>query len=138
MKKIITIALSLLFALSLTACGRAVNDTVSGVESVTDSVVSGTERVVDKTGSAVQSATSDVSGNSSMQLIAKISAEEAKKAALAHAGLNESEVTDVDIDLDRDNGVLIYEVDFNHGGIEYDYDINAETGEIISADKDKD
>ena len=137
MKKIISFLFCLVFVLSLTACGRTMNGAVSDTESATDSIVSGTENAVDKANSAMQSATDSVT-NDSMQLVAKITAEEAKQAALKHAGLNESDITDVDIDLDRDNGVLIYEVDFNHGGIEYDYDINAETGEVISADKDRD
>ena len=70
--------------------------------------------------------------------MAGITANDAKQAALKHAGLDESQVTDVDIDLDRDNGILIYEVDFNLGNTEYDYDINAETGEVISASKSTD
>lgn len=73
-----------------------------------------------------------------MNLMAGITAKDAKEAALKHAGLGESQVSDVDVDLDRDNGKLIYEVDFNSGNTEYDYDIDAETGEVISADKSKD
>ena len=73
-----------------------------------------------------------------MNLMAGITAKDAKDAALSHAGLSESQISDVEIDLDRDNGKLIYEVDFNSGNTEYDYDIDAETGEVISADKSKD
>jgi uncharacterized membrane protein YkoI len=136
MKKIIVLALSLIFALSLTACGRAMNDVTSDAESMGDSVVSGAESVVDKAEDAV----TDNNGNSSksMNLMAGITAKDAKEAALKHAGLSESQVSDVDVDLDRDNGKLIYEVDFNSGDTEYDYDIDAETGDVISADKSKD
>ena len=70
--------------------------------------------------------------------MAGITANDAKQAALKHAGLDESRVSNVDVDLDRDNGRLIYEVDFNSGNTEYDYDIDAETGEVISFDKSKD
>ena len=48
MKKIIVLALSLVFILSLTACGRAMNDVTSDVESMGDSVVSGAENAADK------------------------------------------------------------------------------------------
>ncbi len=132
MKKIITFVLCLTFILSLTACGRAANDMTSDAESMGDSIVSGTESVVDDAASAVKG------DDKKMNLMAGISAKEAKEAALKHAKLQESQVSDVDVDLDRDNGKLIYEVDFNSGNTEYDYDIDAETGAVISADKSKD
>lgn len=137
MKKIIVLALSLVFILSLTACGRAMNDVTSDVESMGDSVVSGAENAADKITNGTESTAKNVESNS-MNLMAGITAKDAKDAALSHAGLSESQISDVEIDLDRDNGKLIYEVDFNSGNTEYDYDIDAETGEVISADKSKD
>ena len=134
MKKIIALALSLVFALSLAACSRRdMDDTKSDMSSMTSSVKDKAESVTDKTESAAKNAADKAEG--SMKLMAKITAKEAVEKALSHAGLKESEVTDIDTDLDRDNGVLVYEVDFNHGSTEYDYDIDAQTGEIISADK---
>ena len=136
MKKILILALTLILSLLFTACGRAMNDITSDAESIGDSVISGAEnaadRVTDDTESAVKK------DEKSMNLMAGITANDAKDAALSHAGLEESQVSDIDVDLDRDNGKLIYEVDFNSGNTEYDYDINAETGEVISADKSKD
>ena len=137
MKKTISLLLCLCFALSLTACGRAMSDMTSDAESIGDSVVSGTESVVDKVTSGTES-TVKKDEDSSMNLTAGITAKDAVDAALKHAGLNENQVSDIDVDLDRDNGKLIYEVDFNSGNTEYDYDVNAETGEVISADKSKD
>lgn len=131
MKKITVLALSLVFILSLTACGRAMNDMTSDVQSATDSIISGTQSAVDRI-------TGEDNNSHSMNLMAGITAKEAKEAALRHAKLDESQVSDVDVDLDRDNGKLIYEVDFNSGNTEYDYDINAENGDVISFDKSKD
>ena len=136
MKKIIVLALSLVFILSLTACGRAMNDVTSDVESMGDSIISGTQSTVNKATEGVESMMGG--DEKSMDLMAGITAKHAKETALRHAGLNESQVSDVDVDLDRENGKLIYEVDFISGNTEYDYDINAETGEVISADKSKD
>ncbi len=144
MKKIISLILCCVFVLSLTACGRAMNNATSDAESMGDSIVSGTESAADKVTDGVESAVEDAESSvksaddSSMNLMAGITAKDAKAAALKHAGLDETQVSDVDIDLDRDNGKLIYEVDFNSGNTEYDYDIDAETGEVISADKSKD
>lgn len=137
MKKIISLILCLLFAISLTACGRAMDDAKSDAESIADSAKNGAQSAIDRvTG---DDASSNASGDKKrpMNLMAGITAKEATAAALAHAGLEESQVSDIDVDLDRDNGTLIYEVDFNSGNTEYDYDINAETGEVISADKSR-
>ena len=41
------------------------------------------------------------------------------------------------VELDYDDGVWQYEVVFRHGDIEYDIDINAENGEILSFEKDR-
>ena len=65
-----------------------------------------------------------------------ITAEEARAAALADAGLSESEVTFTKTQLDRDDGVQEYEVDFYTSDKEYDYEINAITGEIISRESE--
>lgn len=67
-----------------------------------------------------------------------ITKEEAKSIALEHAGLTEDDVTRLSVDFDYDDGVAEYEVDFHHGGYEYDYEIYAETGKIRSWDKDRD
>lgn len=67
-----------------------------------------------------------------------ISEEEAKAIALKDAGIKESEVTNIRVKLEKDDGVQEYEVDFYAGNKEYDYDINASTGEIISKDMDID
>ncbi|MCD8382454.1 MAG: PepSY domain-containing protein [Clostridiales bacterium] len=56
----------------------------------------------------------------------------AKEAALADAGFAESEVTGLRAKLDVEDGVTIYEVEFYQGGNEYDYDVNAATGAVIT------
>lgn len=136
MKKIIVLTLVLIFALSLAGCGAA-EDMTSNAESMGESVISDAQSATESIVDGAESAMKDDEKHS-MNLMAGITANDAKKAALEHANLNEDQVSDVDIDLDRDNGKLIYEVDFNSGNTEYDYDINAETGEVISADKSKD
>lgn len=68
----------------------------------------------------------------------KITKDEAKAIALKHAGLSESSIKHLEIEYDKDDGVYKYEVSFDHNGYEYDYDINALTGEIISHEKEWD
>lgn len=67
-----------------------------------------------------------------------ISESKAKKAALNHAGFKESEVTALHVELDQDNGIYEYEVEFHVGRQEYSYEINAVNGEIISYETDYD
>lgn len=66
-----------------------------------------------------------------------LSAEDAAAKALAHAGLKESEVTFVEKKLEWEDGRQVYDVEFyTAGGKEYDYEIDAKTGEILSFDYD--
>lgn len=60
-----------------------------------------------------------------------ISVDEAKSAAYAHAGVAESDVVYVETDFDSEHGVMVYEVEFYAGNVEYEYDINAQTGEVV-------
>lgn len=65
-----------------------------------------------------------------------ITEDEAKKVALEHAGMKESDVTNLKIELDTEDGIKEYEVEFFSGNTEFDYDINAISGEIISVEND--
>ena len=68
----------------------------------------------------------------------KISAAEAKSIALAHAGLTEAQVKGLRAEYDRDDGRPEYDVEFRVGNMEYEYEIHAETGKILSWDKEID
>jgi uncharacterized membrane protein YkoI len=62
----------------------------------------------------------------------------AKSIALAHAGLNESQVTWIQVEKDEDDGRIQYEIEFKAGGMEYEYTIDASTGSILEHEKDLD
>ena len=63
----------------------------------------------------------------------RITLEEAKAIAYGHAGVSESEARDRSYEADDGR----YEIDFDHGGYEYEYDISYE-GKILSSHKEKD
>ena len=68
---------------------------------------------------------------------AAVTEEQARETALSHAGLTADQVTFVRSKLDRDDGRLMYDVEFYTSGYkEYDYEIDASTGEILSYDYD--
>ena len=61
----------------------------------------------------------------------QISAEDAKSIALADAGVTAADVRELKAELDTDDAVVHYDVDFKVGNTEHDYDIDANTGAII-------
>ena len=69
----------------------------------------------------------------------RITEAEAKNTALAHAGLQASQVTFVKVYLDWDDGRQVYDVEFYTSDYkEYDYEIDAATGRVLSFDYDAD
>lgn len=71
------------------------------------------------------------------QTTAGVTEARAKEIALAHAGLTESQVTFIRSKLEFDDGRQCYEVEFyGTDYTEYDYSIDASTGEIVSYDYD--
>ncbi|EJZ70418.1 PepSY domain-containing protein [Lachnoanaerobaculum sp. OBRC5-5] len=65
-----------------------------------------------------------------------ISADRAKQIALSHAGISGASFTKVE--LDTDDGVRVYEIEFKVGNVEYDYDIDATSGAILSSSSEID
>ncbi|MCM1187447.1 MAG: PepSY domain-containing protein [Lachnoclostridium sp.] len=65
-----------------------------------------------------------------------IGEESAWSIALTHAGLKETEISQKQIKLDLEDGIMVYEIEFEKGRTEYEYEINAVSGEIIKAEKD--
>ena len=55
----------------------------------------------------------------------------ATSIALNHAGVDANTVYDINTELDVENGIIVYEVEFKSGNIEYDYEIDAVTGAIL-------
>ena len=58
----------------------------------------------------------------------------ALEAALQDAGVTKEEATRLKTSKDRDDGRMIYEIQFDANGTEYDYEIAAEDGTILTAD----
>ena len=62
----------------------------------------------------------------------------AKDIALTHAGVAEADIYNLDLKLDTDDAVVHYDVDFKAGGMEYEYDIDPVTGDILKAESEVD
>ena len=69
---------------------------------------------------------------------AYIGKDKALEIAYSDAGVNSSDVTRSKVEMDYDDGVMVYEVEFIHNNREYDYEINATNGTIIERDREYD
>lgn len=70
--------------------------------------------------------------NSSADTSGYIGATAARDAALAHAGVAAGDVLEIEIELDSDDHVMTYKVEFLTGSREYEYRINATTGAVVT------
>ena len=71
------------------------------------------------------------------QEASQISLDTAKATALADAGLSASEVTYTKAELEHEDGILVYEIEFFTTTHEYEYELDALTGTIRSRDKER-
>ena len=69
---------------------------------------------------------------------AYIGQDKAKEIAVSKAGVSASALTELEIEMDTSDGVMVYEVEFKAGGYEYDYEINASTGAVLKGEKETD
>lgn len=66
-----------------------------------------------------------------------IGVEKAKEIVLNHAGLNSNDVTFHKVELDVDYPIATYEIEFYYQYFEYEYELNATTGEILKYERDR-
>lgn len=115
----------------------AYNAVTSGDDQADDGAAAQTSGAQESSASAAQ--TDDASASSAQQSTASsgaIDEAQARSIALEHAGVAESDAAFYRVERDSDDGRAVYEVEFYSGNTEYDYEISAETGEILSYDSD--
>ncbi len=118
MKRLLAILFTVIFVMSLSACGTD-NRGQSG------------------TGQGGNDSTMQSGKADTVSTDAKLTADEALDIALKDASVAKESIRDLENRLDRENGVLVYEIDFKSGNREYSYDINAVTGVIVDRDRDR-
>ena len=67
-----------------------------------------------------------------------ISADKAKEVALSHGKFTKDQVTKLEAKLGKEGKTIVYEVEFNVGKIEYEYDIDATTGKVLESKTEND
>lgn len=65
-----------------------------------------------------------------------ITEQEAKNIAAWNAGVTEEQIQYITVKQDWDDGRARYEVEFTAAGVEYDYELDASDGRILSADSE--
>lgn len=66
----------------------------------------------------------------------QIGIEQAKQIVLQAAGVAEGDAVFNKAESDWEHGVVVYELEFRANGIEYDYQVHAETGHIVKAEQE--
>ena len=68
-----------------------------------------------------------------------LSQEQALSEALKHAGLSRDQIDFVKkVEADWEHGRKVYEIKFYQGRMEYEYEVDAENGRILRAERDRD
>ena len=82
-----------------------------------------------------------LTGCSTMRIIDaaedQITREQAAEIALTHAGYTPQQVQFLRTEFEIDDRIPEYSVDFYANGLEYEYEIHAESGAILSCDTDR-
>ena len=153
MKKHLT-AVLLIFALLLTMAGCSAANAVQKLDAAEDKVEAKLDAMEDKVELAVRNTVAPAPAvpkeapasaeaqNASAQPApekaapAVISKEEAEKIALDYNGFSADQVKRMWSEFEYDDGVPQYDVEYHEGDWEYEFEINAENGKILSYDKD--
>lgn len=104
------------------------------MDKMQDSASQMTEDVKDKTENAVEETKDKVTD--AIDKAKFIGEEKAKKAALEKANITSEGVIFDRVELKNDDGIWQYEIEFHKDGIEYDADIDAKDGTVLSWEKD--
>ena len=138
MKKQLT-ALLLIFVLLFAMAGCSAANAVQKMEAVEDLAETKLDAAEDKLEAALREAvkpaptqTPPASADSSHSL----TQEQAQQIALDYLGFSADQVTRLHTEYEIDDGIPQYDVSFYQGDWEYEFEIHAESGKILSYDRD--
>lgn len=147
--RILTTVLALLLLLGLTGCsgarmGRTIDRAEDALENKVEQVEDAVETILQTPVPAAAAPATQPRETTPVTTAAPaprtsapaISREEAEKIALEHAGFTGDQIKYLHTEYEIDDGRPQYEVSFHQDRWEYDYEIDAETGAIISFEKD--
>ena len=133
MKKLSLAIIIATISISLVGCG---NSGVTGNGNNNTSGVNNHETTTQDNGANNAQGNIQENVQESVNNTGDISLDKAKEIALAHAGLTSDQVNFKRTELDLDDGIKKYEVEFYYNNIEYSYEIDSHTGNILSYEQD--
>jgi len=133
-------ALLLMLTLLLTMTGCSATGAAQALDRAEDKIEHKLDAVEDKVEMAVRNTVSPAPAPAAPTEAAPaaqtITEEDARKIALDHLGLTADQVSRLRTGFEIDDGIPQYDVEFLEGDWEYEFEIHAETGKILSFDKD--
>lgn len=78
----------------------------------------------------------DINDNINKSDTRKVTLEQAKEIALKHANLTSDQVTFGKSELDFDDGIQKYYIEFYYNNREHSFEIDANTGKVLANEKD--
>lgn len=135
--RILTTVLALLLLLGLAGCssarmGQQIDRAEDAVENRLDQVQDVAETFLEP---RVPAAATPEAGGTTAPTTA-LTREEAEAIALEHAGFTADQVKYLHTEYEIDDGRPQFEVSFHQDRWEYDYEIDGETGRVLSFEKD--
>ena len=135
----VAILLVLTLLLSLSACVGA--DAVQVLDIVEDKAEAKLEAAAHKLEESLPKAAAAPEPTIAAAPVEKLPAdaltrEEAEKIALDHVGFTANQVTRLRTEYEIDDGLPQFDIEFIQGDWEYEFEIHAENGQILSYDKD--
>ena len=135
MKQLTALLLILSLLLSLAGCSTA--GAARALDAAEDRMEEKLDAVEDSVKRSVQDAlTPEATASSAESVFAPVTKEKAEQIALDHLGFSKNQVTRLHTEYEIDDGIGHYDVQFHSGDWEYEFEIHAETGKILSYDKD--
>ena len=140
-QKVLTLFLSLALLLTMTACSasgaaRTLDRAEDSIEQKLDAAKDNVEDAVRRAVTPAPAATPTFPAAVPTETAPAITREEARKIALDHLGFTADQVEHLRTEYEIDDGIPQYDVEFHQGDWEYEFEISAETGKILSFDKD--
>ena len=90
----------------------------------------------DSSGTSQAGVSQHATAGSATMVNGGITEQEAKNIAAGNAGVTEEQIQYITVKQDWDDGRARYEVEFTAAGVEYDYELDASDGRILSADSE--
>ena len=142
MRKQLT-AVLMIFALLLTMVGCSAANAVQRLDAAEDRLEAKLDAAEEKLKAAVPASLPVDTRPAPVETIpavsefaGKLTREQAEKIALDYLGFTADQVTRLHSEYEIDDGIPQFDVEFHQGDWEYEFEIHAENGRILSYDKD--